>query len=498
MKKHFAVLLLLLCLCLCCTLAAAAEGTMKQVSTFDEFKSALNDESIFEIQLTTDITFTENVTVNRSVWINLGTHSLLNPEPKGPTYTLTIAEGKVVWIGLYVGGTTSLSDLSEVHVDVVNNGEIKGSTAFHGHVTNNGTIASADYFYGSYSGSGTNHSHVTLRLNLNRFLWDKIPTGWTINNTDDTILKEFLRGPVDVDDLPTITRNGFTYTWYIATSEKNLTPVSPVNDDFIIETATTLVAVWKSTDDNNLYTLSFDGGSSATNEMDPIQVRKGETLLLPAPGFNHNDGLAFVGWSTDNTGKGSVYAKNDRFTFDGTKDITLYAQYSIITSSDAIYHVNYYLSASDAEPKLIGNYTLSHTDLPHTLKTLEELSASAPEGQQLAGWRVGTMVQTENGLDFKYDPDNTNPLKAGQKVTYPGYFITNEKSATLDLLAEYEDIPTPTPAPVPTASPAAPTPDIPQTSDSTPLYLWLALAVLSCIGIAAIAAHGKKQRTLFY
>lgn len=51
MKKHFAVLLLLLCLCLCCTLAAAAEGTKKEVSTFDEFKAALNDNSISEIQL---------------------------------------------------------------------------------------------------------------------------------------------------------------------------------------------------------------------------------------------------------------------------------------------------------------------------------------------------------------------------------------------------------------------------------------------------------------
>lgn len=498
MKKHFAVLLLLLCLCLCCTLAASAEG-MKEVSTFDEFKAALNDNSISEIQLTTDITFTENVTVNRSVWINLGTHSLLNPEGSTSTYTLTIAQGVTLTLGKDVKNTTDLSKDGKVYVNVVNNGHIQGSTAFYGHVINNKTIAAADYFFGPYTENGENSSTSTLVLDGNLFLWDPIPEGWKIDTNASRIQKEIIRGQTlsVAKDLPTITRNGFTFVWEVTAGNS-----IDADGKIQITQKTELIAKWTATD-TNYYTLSFDGGDYATSTKDSIQVRKGETLLLP-DGVSHSAGFGFIGWSTDETGKGSVYAKNDRFTFDGTKDITLYAQYSIITSSDAIYHVNYYLSASDAEPETYDtepktfSYRASsgYSDsLPATLKTLEELGASAPEGQQLAGWRVGTMGQTENGLKFQYDPDNTL-LKAGQKVTYPGYF--NKDSCTLDLLAEYENIPTPTPAPVPTASPAAPTPDIPQTGDSTPLHLWLALAVLSCIGIAAIAAHGKKQRTLFY
>lgn len=418
--------------------------------------------------------------------------------PTGSTYTLTIAQGVTLTLGTDVKNTTNLSTDGRVYVDVVNNGHIQGSAAFHGHVTNNKTIAASDYFFGPYTENGENSSTSTLVLDGNRFLWDPIPEGWKIDTNASRIWKEIIRGQTlsVTDDLPTITRNGFTFVWKVTEGNSSI----DANNKIQLTERTMLTAEWTSTDDNNLYTLSFDGGTTASGKMDSIQVRKGETLLLPNCTYQHNDGLQFVGWSTDETGKGRVYAKNERFTFDGTKNITLYAQYSFHPESSTPYYVNYYLPASDTEPnKLIGNNKLSFKDLPHTLKTLEELGVSAPEGQQLAGWRVGTMVQTENGLDFKYDPDNTL-LKAGQKVTYPGYFelYPDEYKALvphLPLYAEYEDIPTPTPAPVPTASPAAPTPDIPQTGDSTPLHLWLALALLSCIGIAAIAAHGKKQRT---
>lgn len=51
------------------------------------------------------------------------------------------------------------------------------------------------------------------------------------------------------------------------------------------------------------------------------------------------------------------------------------------------------------------------------------------------------------------------------------------------------------PAPVPT--PAPETPQVPQTGDSTPLGLWMALIVLSCIGAAVLPVllRSKERRS---
>lgn len=476
MKKRWMALVLMLCLGLWCGFAQAAEEPVK-VGDFASFQAALNNKAAW-IKLTSDITLTQSVTVDYKVHIELN-GKFINKPSEGSGVQLMIVSGAEATIGVKVDNVTSLDFFfGGVRADVENHGLINGSAAFYGKVTNYGEIAAADCFYGEYipMDGSSNSSYAELTLDLDTYVPASAPEGW--EQAKDLLSKKILRGQKLSQPLPSISRAGYDLKGWLVAKDQPFDESSPITGDITVK------ANWSLKQGTVLHELKFDanGGNIA---MDSQWFVMGETRTLNDCDTSKETNWNFLGWNTkQDPPTGKAYANQDTFTYDGTAT-TLYAQWEKnkeFGSTDGICSVSYY----SGEQQLYIDGNLSYYSSPYALKTLETLQGywdfnpdfSMPEDKRFAGW-------TE---------DLTDP---NAKVYQPGEKFTLVYGKDRTFYAVWKDIrednptPTPTPIPVPTMAPDAP--QIPRTGDSAPLGLWVALIVVSCIGVAAGLLHDRKR-----
>lgn len=475
MKKRWMALVLMLCLGLWCGFAQAAEEPVK-VSDFAGFQAALNSKAAW-IKLTSDITLTESVTVDYKVHIELN-GKFINKPSEGSGVQLIIASGAEATIGVKVDNETTLDFFSGgVNADVENHGLINGSAAFYGKVTNYGEIAAADCFYGEYipmSGS-SNSSYAELTLDLDTYVPASAPEGW--EQAKDLLSKKILRGQKLSQSLPSISRAGYDLEGWLVAQNQPFDESSPITGDITVK------ANWSIKEETVRHELKFNanGGNIA---IDSQWFVMGETRTLNDCDTSEETNWNFLGWNTEqNSPTGKAYANQDAFTYDGTVT-TLYAQWEKnygFESTEGICRVSYY----SGEQWLYIEDSLSYLYSPYALKTLETLQGywgfnsdfSMPENKRFAGW-----TEDLNDPDAKvYQPGEKFTLVYGDRTFYAVWKDIREDNPT----------PTPTPVPVPTMAPDAP--QIPQTGDSAPLGLWMALIVVSCIGVAAGLLHDRKR-----
>ena len=182
---------------------------------------------------------------------------------------------------------------------------------------------------------------------------------------------------INTDASANLTANGFTKTGYTfagwATSAGGA--VAYVNQaNYTMGTGNvTLYAKW--TANSNTITFDgngFDGGSTATQN-----INTDASANLTANGFTRT-GYAFNGWNTAANGSGTAYANQASYSM-GTSGVTLYAQWTLITSptisgaATATAFTSTYGTASSAQ-----SFGVSGSNLT------EAIVATAPTGVQVS------------------------------------------------------------------------------------------------------------------
>lgn len=258
-----------------------------------------------------------------------------------------------------------------------------------------------------------------------------------------------------LDSLFTVTRTGYTLKgWQIVTLENDRAELSDCTFPLTVTNSITLRAVWELKSGYCTVTFDANGGcfgyvlTDKTTE--EIPVPDGQTVTMPSnPNREH---YSFDGWYTAIEG-------GNRFEFSTPihGDMTLYAHWTI-NQVTITFEPNYEGFTGTKVTQQVNH----HSDAP--LKKNEYVR----EGYEFVGW-----TQSPDGETLYTD-----------QASFYCYVID------VTLYAQWR----PLTVPAPTATPTPETPNLPQTGDSTPLSLWLALAALSGMGMALIALRSRKMR----
>ena len=283
MKKRILSILLMCCMVLTLLPTTAFALTSINVSTEEELLTALADKTIDRIGVTSDITVSRTLEIDRSVEIVVASALQLDQAQSGSDRLFHITQNGNLAVWPIYTATRDITDavLNEgelwgnLHGEVVNDGKIIGGY-FHAKVINNGEIAGGE-FYGEVVNSGEIKSGTF--------------NGAVTNQTDGLISEGKFYG--DVENNGNITGGVFYGT------------------------------VTGGTISDSLYkNVTFDSGDD--NAVDPQRVLQGQPAQRPADPIK--DGYTFIGW----------YDKDDlpynnmpewNFRYSVTKDMNLVAQW---------------------------------------------------------------------------------------------------------------------------------------------------------------------------
>lgn len=179
----------------------------------------------------------------------------------------------------------------------------------------------------------------------------------TAGNTE--ITREILQN-TEIGELPTPTRNGYTFSGWFTMQNGQGTQVTATTL-YTFSGNKTIYAYWIGV--QNTITFDANGG---TGSMDNIIVRTGESITLPKSKFK-NGLQVFLNWNTQADGKGTTYADESTVIMPDI-DLVLYA----------IYTQGFYLTyntngGTNDNTKILG-------------KVFKEPIYTEKSGYELAGW----------------------------------------------------------------------------------------------------------------
>ena len=336
MKKRILSILLMCCMVLTLLPTTAFALTSINVSTEEELLAALADKTIDRIGVTSDITVSRTLEIDRSVEIVVASALQLDQAQSGSDRLFHITQNGNLAVWPIYTATRDITDavLNEgelwgnLHGEVVNDGKIIGGY-FHAKVINNGEIAGGE-FYGEVVNSGEIKSGTF--------------NGAVTNQTDGLISEGKFYG--DVENNGNITGGVFYGT------------------------------VTGGTISDSLYkNVTFDSGDD--NAVDPQRVLQGQPAQRPADPIK--DGYTFIGW----------YDKDDlpynnmpewNFRYSVTKDMNLVAQWmaSMPISTEPITYLD-----KDGNQQVCNKYTVLTSNTAGSILDLKDKWYDLP-----AGWYV--------------------------------------------------------------------------------------------------------------
>ena len=336
MKKRILSILLLCCMVLTLLPTTAFALTSINVSTEEELLAALADKTIDRIGVTSDITVSRTLEIDRSVEIVVASALQLDQAQSGSDRLFHITQNGNLAVWPIYTATRDITDavLNEgelwgnLHGEVVNDGKIIGGN-FHAKVINNGEIAGGE-FYGEVVNSGEIKSGTF--------------NGAVTNQTDGLISEGKFYG--DVENNGNITGGVFYGT------------------------------VTGGTISDSLYkNVTFDSGDD--NAVAPQRVLQGQQVQRPADPIK--DGYAFIGW----------YDKDDlpynnmpewNFSYPVTKDLELVAQWvkKMPISTDPVAYLD-----KDGNQQVCNEYTVLTSNTADSILDLDDKWYDLP-----AGWYV--------------------------------------------------------------------------------------------------------------
>lgn len=159
------------------------------------------------------------------------------------------------------------------------------------------------------------------------------------------------------------------------------------------------------------FTVSFNA-NGAEGAMESIVLTYNVNKTLPLNQFTKT-GYLFAGWNTSADGKGTKV--EDGVNYYATKDVVLYAQWTLVT-----YRIQYFLNGGDLAEENVRTYTVESEDIVLREPTME--------GASFTGWFTDSDCSGTPISVIKKGSTGDLFLYAGYKVNE--YTITFHKNAT--------------------------------------------------------------------
>ena len=338
MKKRILSILLMCCMVLTLLPTTAFALTSINVSTEEELLAALADKTIDRIGVTSDITVSRTLEIDRSVEIVVASALQLDQAQSGSDRLFHITQNGNLAVWPIYTATRDITDavLNEgelwgnLHGEVVNDGKIIGGY-FHAKVINNGEIAGGE-FYGEVVNSGEIKSGTF--------------NGAVTNQTDGLISEGKFYGDVE--------NNG------------------NINGGVFYGTVT------GGTISDSLYkNVTFDSGDD--NAVAPQRVLQGQQVQRPADPVK--EGYTFIGWYDKNDLDNKYYNMPEwNFSYPVTKDLELVAQWvkKMPISTDPVAYLD-----KDGNQQVCNEYTVLTSNTADSILDLDDKWYDLP-----AGWYV--------------------------------------------------------------------------------------------------------------
>ena len=335
MKKRILSILLLCCMMLTLLPVTAFALTSINVSTEEELLAALADKTIDRIGVTSDITVSRTLEIDRSVEIVVASALQLDQAQSGSDRLFHITQNGNLAVWLIYTATRDITDavLNEgelwgnLHGEVINDGKIIGGN-FHAKVINNGEIAGGE-FYGEVVNSGEIKSGTF--------------NGAVTNQTGGLISEGKFYG--DVENNGNITGGVFYGT------------------------------VTGGTISDSLYkNVTFDSGDD--NAVDPQRVLQGQQVKRPADPVK--EGYTFIGWYDKNDLDNKYYNMPEwNFRYSVTEDMVLVAQWvkTMPISTEPITYLD-----KDGNQQVCNEYTVLTSNTADSILDLDDKWYDLPTG----------------------------------------------------------------------------------------------------------------------